>query len=318
MFSLRGAALRVALAGVLLTTPGRADDREAAAAIERGIALRRKHMDVEALADFRHAYALEPTPRALAQLALAEGALARWVPAEGDLLRALAAEDEWIDRQRGTLLVALKEIQSHLSTLEIAGPEHAEVWIDGVLVAQLPAQPLRVPAEHITVELRAPGFEPGRREVDAQAGAITRATIALNAPQVGAPRQALQVAPAGSEPLYHGRPLQRTLAWAGAGAALAFLGGGVAFTLYAADRSSLYNSEPDCLQPTRPANCRLYASRLDTAEVLEGVAYSAAGLAAIASAVLFLTLPSSTSTRSAQARVWCMPTFGGAVCGSTY
>src|SRR5579859_3177458 len=107
MSSVRRAFWGASLAISLVATPARADDSDAEAAIAHGVELRRKHMDVEALADFRRAYAIAPTPRALAQIALAEAALSRWVPAETDLLRAIAAEDEWIDRQRGVLQLAL-------------------------------------------------------------------------------------------------------------------------------------------------------------------------------------------------------------------
>jgi hypothetical protein len=308
-------ALRAAsLAISLVATPARADESEADAAIAHGVELRRKHMDVEALADFRRAYALASTPRALAQIALAEAALSRWVLAETDLLRAIAAEDEWIDRQRGVLQLALREIQSHLSTLDVTGPEHAQVWIDGVLVAQLPTPPLRVPAKHLVVELRAPGFESARRELDAEAGSSLRADIPLQpSPAATAPSLvAPAVATPAPDPDAARDPPSRALAWVVAGGAVALLAGGIASTLYGADRASRYNNTTGCDQQTKSSECQSYLSGVHTAEVLEVVAYSGAGAAAFVAAVLFLT-PAHPRARGAGA--WCVPTIGGAECG---
>jgi hypothetical protein len=321
----------LAVASLLSARGASADSRaDAESAIERGIALRRKSMDAAALAEFRRAYAIVPTPRALAQIALAEASLARWVMAESDLLRAIAAEDEWIDRQRGALQVALKEIQGHLSTLELAGPGDSEVWIDGVRVAQLPVPSLRVPAKRLVVEVRAASFETERREVDAQAGAIVKEAFTLKPlsaalpgplPAAAAPPPRDVVpSPAAPEPAGQHGP-QHTLAWIAAGGAVVFLAGGVVSTLEAADAASKYNSgttTPTCYSKTPPAVCADYVSRLNTAQTLEVVGYSAAGAAAIASVVLFLTAPRSADPRTARGRAWCLPGLGGVTCGVAY
>src|SRR5262249_16904585 len=76
-------------------------------AIAHGVALRRERKDAEALAEFRRAYALSPTPHALGQIALAEAALDQWVSAENDLLHVLVADDPWVARQRSALEIAL-------------------------------------------------------------------------------------------------------------------------------------------------------------------------------------------------------------------
>src|SRR3954451_10973455 len=80
--------------------------------INRGIALREARNDGAALEAFRQAYALSKSPRTLAQMALAEQALGRWVEAEADLGQALGrADDSWIARNKGLLSQALAEIQ---------------------------------------------------------------------------------------------------------------------------------------------------------------------------------------------------------------
>ena len=47
--------------------------------IKQGVELRAKGKDAEALVLFQKAYAATPSPRALAQIALAEQALGRWI-----------------------------------------------------------------------------------------------------------------------------------------------------------------------------------------------------------------------------------------------
>ncbi len=303
-----------AVALTLLAARAHAEGGAADDAIARGIGLRRQHKDTEALAAFREAYVLSPTPRALAQVALAEAALERWVPAESDLLRALAAEDDWIARQRPALQLALKEMQQHLSTLEVACAQPAELWIDGALVTQLPTHPLRVVARHIVLELHRVGFEIARREIDAPGGGVVREEVAL---------EPLATAVAPRPPLPATQPArdtsaQTTLAWVSAGAAAVFLAGGVAATLWGAAGANAFNGDSSCWSGTKPgAHCSTDRSQVSTAEAVEAVGYPAAGLSALGSAVLFLSLP--RSSRSApQARTWCLPTLGGLACGGTY
>src|ERR1043165_4391919 len=87
---------------VILGTPSPAraaggDDAAADAAIRRGVDLRKQGRDMDALEEFRKGYAVAKTPRALAQIALAEQALGRWVDAESDLEQAMSSKsDAWI------------------------------------------------------------------------------------------------------------------------------------------------------------------------------------------------------------------------------
>jgi hypothetical protein len=156
-----------------------ADPSESDAALAHGVALRRERKDAEALSEFRRAYSLEPTPRALAQIALAEAALERWVTAENDLLRALAGSDAWIERQRSALRVALEEVQSHLGTLELTSRDGAEVWIDGEFAARLPVATIRARAGHLVIEVRAAGFLTARREIALAPSTTARESIVL-------------------------------------------------------------------------------------------------------------------------------------------
>ena len=150
--------------------------------IGRGIALRESRNDVAALDAFRQAYDVKKSARALAQVALAEQALGRWVPAEADLGHALArGDDAWIGRNKVLLEQALIEIRGHLGSLQITGGvPGAEVLVDGASVARLPlAAPLRVNAGHVTLEVRAPGYAPLARAVVVPKRGLARETVAL-------------------------------------------------------------------------------------------------------------------------------------------
>src|SRR5438552_4906258 len=112
----------VVLAIVAVASPALSDEthetreaREADDAMHHGVQLRRERRDEEALAEFRRANTLAPTPRARAQMGLAEQALARWAEADADLRAALASkDDDWIARNRAELESALAIIDGHL------------------------------------------------------------------------------------------------------------------------------------------------------------------------------------------------------------
>lgn len=228
-----GATLVVASA--LLTSSGaRADGpAEGDALIAKGIELREKGKDEEALGLFRQALAKSPSARARAQVALAEQALGLWVAAEGDLTAALAAEsDAWIAKNRAALEGALGVIRKHVTTLEVRGAEHADVHIDGVKIGS-GAGPYRVEAGRRSLEVRAPGFQTTTRSVDLPPGGIARETITLvaapNEPQATAGTPAHSAAAndkVSTAPASDGQT-QRLLGWAsvGTGVVLAAAGG---------------------------------------------------------------------------------------------
>src|SRR3954465_13475693 len=74
---------------------------EADAAIKRGVELRKRGDDLQALAEFQRAQALQRSAPAQAQIGFAEHALGRWREAEEHLGLALAnTGDPWIRRHR--------------------------------------------------------------------------------------------------------------------------------------------------------------------------------------------------------------------------
>ena len=130
--------------------------------LSEGIALRRNGEDAAALQRFQQAVHLHPTPRAFAQVALAEQALGRWLEAETHLQQALAnGDDPWVAKHREVLERSLSKIGQHLGSVEVLGdlPPGTEVGINGRVAATLPlARPLRVKAGTVVLSLQAEGF----------------------------------------------------------------------------------------------------------------------------------------------------------------
>jgi hypothetical protein len=211
---------------LVLLVPAVAGAETPAELTKRGLELRRERRDAEALADFRRAYAIEPAPRTLAQIALAEQALGRWADAEADLQSALgAAADPWIAAHGHDLSTGLTAIQSHLGALVVeADVAGAEVLVNGAHAGVLPlAGPLRVEAGTAVVEVRAEGYASARRMTSVEPGGSAREVVHLvplavapppspEGASIGEPRRPGTAAPTPearpSEPLRIDRPLR--------------------------------------------------------------------------------------------------------------
>lgn len=150
--------------------------------IDRGVELREKRQDEEALHLFTHAYEASRAPRALAQMAMAEQALGRWVDAESHLVTAVeSATDPWIRKNRSYLDAALGNIRTRLADLEVTGgiPD-AEIRVDGRLAGKLPlARPVRIVAGTVALEVSRPGYYTVRRTVTVAAQGIAREIVSL-------------------------------------------------------------------------------------------------------------------------------------------
>jgi len=162
--------------------PGVTEVGESDALILEGLKLREQGKDAEALAVFVRAQELAPTPRALAQRALAEQALGQWAQAEAHLREALAATDDpWITRHRQALDGALAVIGDHLGYLQVnGGVTGAELRLDGQLAGTLPlAAPLRVVVGRPLLEVALVGYYPVRREITIKAGSLSTEIVEL-------------------------------------------------------------------------------------------------------------------------------------------
>ncbi len=285
---------------------------------EQGRVLRRERRDADALAHFEALYRDTHQPRALAQVALAEAALGRWAVAEAHLATALAQPDAWVTANRAAGVNLDQQaalIASHLGSVEVtcAAPG-AEVWVDGRRVEALPlARPLRFEAGRVALEVRAPGFQPERRELALAAGQTAREALTL---RPAAPAS-VQVA-GGEAPRAEGGGARRTLAWVSAGGALVFFGVGVAGYVVASSAADRWNDDARCLRPglTREQVCGDEASTARTMNAL-GVVGLVGGVALAATSVaLFVT---SGRARS-PAALACGPSFGapGVACAARF
>jgi hypothetical protein len=188
---------RAALAGVACVLVARvapAADEDAEALIRRGVGLRREHRDAEALAVFQEAYALQPSPRARAQIALAEQSVGRWVAAEADLQAAMAADDPWIARNREPLERALAVVAAHLAWLTVtSNAPAARVALGGAPLATLPmAAPVRIVAGEASLRVEADGYLPAEQAIRVEPSESARVSIDLSSVPAPVARAAIE------------------------------------------------------------------------------------------------------------------------------
>jgi len=149
--------------------------------LRRGVALRREGRDAEALASFQRALARSPSPRARAQVALAEQALALWLFAERDLRLALAEKDDpWIRQNREALERAARIVEGKLASVIVrTNVEHAEVLVNGAPSPEDEGGRHRVVAGQVTLEVRAAGYAPTSRTLQVPPETTSSVTLAL-------------------------------------------------------------------------------------------------------------------------------------------
>ncbi|MCZ7684722.1 MAG: PEGA domain-containing protein [Sandaracinaceae bacterium] len=169
----------VFIAGVWLALVGAAVAQDAS--IEEGLRLRQEGRDTEAVEVFRRVYERDLSARALAQLALAEQALGRWVDAEAHLADALSREsDPWIAGHRAVLASALETIRGNLGRLGVdANVAGAAVTVDGRAVGTTPLAPVSAAAGTAVVEVAAEGYVRVQRSATVRAGQLTRVRVEL-------------------------------------------------------------------------------------------------------------------------------------------
>lgn len=290
----------------MLTAPEPQRGEEVEELISKGVQLRESQRDSEALHVFRKAYELSQGARALAQLALAEQALGRWVDAETHLKAALdSQQDAWISANRALLEGALRSIQGRLASVEIlTNINGADVRFNGRSMGTTPmTQAARVAAGTIAIDVTAEGYWPVNRSVVASAGATIRETIDL-APRSGLEKQPptveLGVVP---KPSVHatGAPTRGISPWvyvSGAGA-LVGVGVGIVGILIANGDVNDYNAR--CAGANPPAECggTAAADAGRGGRAVTAVGFVAAGLLATTAVVLFFALDDQPAPEAA-------------------
>jgi hypothetical protein len=314
------------------------------ALIRKGLDLRQKGQDEEALKEFRRAYELSKSARALAQIALAEQALGRWLEAESHLTEALThTQESWISHNKTHLDQALYDIQGHLGSLELPGAaKEGTVKVDGVQVALLPlTAPLRVPAGSIALEVQATGYLPIVRTVVVPARGMARERLVFVAAAPAARPLPPPPLPLGNPPPQPvspsvmpkpERPLPPTSTW-GAGqtvgvilgvAALGALGTGITFHVLHESRAKSYNNNKSCNSVALPgANCQSLYDSINSAKYIFIAGYAGAAVLGGVATYLLLTGSRAPADKVAAAetgfRFQCSPTAGlGVVCAGRF
>jgi tetratricopeptide (TPR) repeat protein len=291
----------------------RASAQDADALIDEGIALREAGRDTEALVRFEAAHALSPGARSLAQIALAEQALGRFVDAEEDLREALASgTDRFIRRNRALLEQALAEIAGHIGEVTLdGGVEGARVVVDGTDRGRLPLpSPLRLDAGTARVEVEADGFMPFAGSVVVRGGETTTLAIALE-PRPGETAAAVPAPALRAEDSEDGAPAWLVPTGASlAGAGLVGLGVGIGLLVVRDDHAAarLVCSDAE-------AACRArYQAALD-AEAGAIAGFVVGGLLAAGGAGMLIA---GALLPGAEASVACAPSGLGAVCAGRF
>jgi hypothetical protein len=301
-------------AGSAFSTTNAHADAEADAQIAKGIELREKGRDDEALALFRKALARTPSARARAQVGLAEQALGMWVLAETDLAEALGEGDAWITKNRAALEGALAVVRKRLATLEVRGAANGEVLIDGVKIGS-GAGPFRVEAGKRSLEVRAPGFHSTTRTVELPPGGIARETVTLVAETSPSSASAAPLAdkPGGTTAADPGRG-QRVLGWAFVGTGAALLVTGAVGLVVRKGIIDDYNASP-CpgLGVAQPASCDDQVSSASTWLTISILSFIGGGLLGAGGGVLVVTAPSApeSSAKRHETRFACAPSARG-------
>jgi hypothetical protein len=161
----------------VLVSAGQASAGDADDLIRQGVERRRQRDDVGALRLFEQAYQAGHSPRALAQMALAEQALGKWVSASEHLRQALAIDgDSWIVKNHGVLKESAARVAEHVGWIEIfGGPPGAEVRLDSARRGTLPLpRPLAATTGTVAIDLWLGGAVVVHRTTTVRAGETTR------------------------------------------------------------------------------------------------------------------------------------------------
>lgn len=283
-------AVTALLAGTLLTggLSAQSVGAQVEALLRRGVALRQRGDDAGALDQFQRARALSDEPRVLAQVALAEQALGRWVDAARDLREAAAHEDDpWIRRNAAALAGARDEIMRHVGGLTVEGPgAQGELRVDDARVAALPmTAPVVVLAGERALEVRREGYSPWARSFTVRPGELNRVEVPA--------LQSLVVAPVVPvTPPRRGQG-QRVAGWSLVGASALGLGVGI-YGLVARDNArSAFLQDPTCVTATPAAACADRRSTADTMNAVMIAGFVGAGVLAAVGVTLVLTAPSN-------------------------
>ena len=280
--------------------------------IRRGIQLRRERSDGKALEKFREAFSIHGSPRAQAQMALAEQALGNWVDAERELLGALRNPDTWIERNRVALETSLAAIRQHLGLLHITcGTPVASLFINSQPTEFLPSREFSVPAGPVSIEIVAPGYIVDKRSLVVEPQQLVEVTCelvllgnevsSLPKQKVHDPQNAARMVVEPPAPVAKSGDTPRMLTWVLAASAGVLLSEALIAQLARERYVAKYNDDSACVygELSREERCGRYRDQANLAEAFAIVGYVAGGAAAFGSALLFITPRSHAATGAA-------------------
>ena len=127
--------------------------------------------------------------------------------------------------------------------------------------------------------------------------------------------QAAGTAAVGTAPITEGRPWQHTAKWVAAGAAVAFLGLGVAEHVNYYGKNKDFNDNPTCVA----GGCKSLADSADTAQTVAIVGYAAAAVATGLAVTFWLTdSPKAQASQHAGLGFTCTPALAGVSCSGKF
>jgi tetratricopeptide (TPR) repeat protein len=181
MNTLRATTVALIVVAHLSPALARADEADPDVLIMRGLNLRRAGRSAEALALFRRAYEVAPSPRTLGQMGLVESSLQLWAEAEAHLCAALATPDDaWVHRNRQFLDQARGRTREHMGELVITGPPGTKVSLGEKAIGRLPlAAPVRLVEGEITIDATSDGYKPFSLDLSIKGGARAAVSIVL-------------------------------------------------------------------------------------------------------------------------------------------
>lgn len=282
--------LGFALGALLLcASMAQAQAEDPDALVARGVEMRQQGDDDGAAELFARAYELGQGTRALAQLALAEQALGRWVQAREHLGEALERGGDWVVRHRETLDASLAVIDEHVGRLEVTlDVEGATVRLNGRALETSPAYALTGEA---LVQVEAEGYRPAERDVVIEAGRLTRVYVPLVAEGGSAEPEAT-----GSTAQATADPVEATggggagpwfgIGTAGAVVAALALGATIGALAIKEDAAGEYN-DPLACPPPMSVTCAETADRFHSARDWAIGLGVGAGVAAVAAGIAF-------------------------------
>ena len=182
MKTLPAVAVAMMIVAHLNPALARADEADPDILIMRGLDLRRAGRSADALALFRRAYEVAPSPRTLGQMGLVESSLQHWADAEAHLVAALATPDDvWVHRNRHFLDQARERTQEHMGELVITGPPGTKVSLGEKPVGSLPLPaPVRLVEGEISISATSNGYKPFSLDLSIKGGARAAVSIVLD------------------------------------------------------------------------------------------------------------------------------------------